>query len=73
MLCVRFCCLYNDLFLCGQMLFTVAPGQQLFYYGSRVWPDNVRKQFYNEFGGSPKDLQSVHDYDPKVIVCSRYD
>ena len=29
----------------------IAPGQQLFYYGSRVWPDNVRKAMYDEFGG----------------------
>jgi hypothetical protein len=44
----------------------VAPGQQLFYYGSRVWPDNVRKQMYDQFGGMPKDLAPAHDYDPKV-------
>ena len=44
----------------------VAPGQQLFYYGSRVWPDNVRKAMYDQFGGMPKDLSAAHDYDPKV-------
>ena len=50
------------------MIFNVAPGQQLFYYGSRVWPDDVRKAMYTQFGGSPKDLLSVHDYDPKVCM-----
>jgi hypothetical protein len=47
----------------------IAPGQQLFYYGSRVWPDNVRKAMYDEFGGMPKDLSAAHDYDPKVSSC----
>ena len=44
----------------------VVPGQQLFYYGSRVWPAGVRKQMYDQFGGMPKDLDMAHDYDPKV-------
>jgi hypothetical protein len=57
------------------MLFSVAPGQQLFYYGARSWPDDVRKKMYEQFGGSPKDLLSVHDYDPKVgmlyvVMCT---
>jgi hypothetical protein len=47
-------------------LMHVAPGQQLFYYGSRVWPAGVRKQMYDQFGGMPKDLDMAHDYDPKV-------
>jgi hypothetical protein len=51
-------------------LMHVAPGQQLFYYGSRVWPDNVRKQMYDQFGGMPKDLAPAHDYDPKVVHLS---
>ena len=54
--------------LCVQMLFSVAPGQQLFYYGARAWPDDVRKKMYEQFGGSPKDLLPVHDYDPKVVI-----
>ena len=57
--------------VCVQMLFSVAPGQQLFYYGARSWPDDVRKKMYEQFGGSPKDLLSVHDYDPKVVSFSR--
>lgn len=47
----------------------IVPGQQLFYYGSRVWPDSVRKGMYDEFGGMPKDLSPAHDYDPKVSSC----
>ena len=47
---------------------SIAPGQQLFYYGSRVWPDGVRKQMYDQFGGMPKDLLTAHDYDPKVCA-----
>ena len=54
-----------------QMLFSVAPGQQLYYYGARTWPDDVRKKLYEQFGGSPKDLLPVHDYDPKVNVDAR--
>mmetsp|Transcript_61373 Transcript_61373/g.164849 ORF Transcript_61373/g.164849 Transcript_61373/m.164849 type:complete len:90 (+) Transcript_61373:48-317(+) len=50
-----------------QMLFSVVPGQQLFYYGTHTWPDAVRKQMYGQFGGNPKDLATVHDYDPKVV------
>ena len=50
----------------GAQLMHVAPGQQLFYYGSRVWPAGVRKQMYDQFGGMPKDLDMAHDYDPKV-------
>ena len=55
-------------------LMHIAPGQQLFYYGSRVWPDGVRKQMYDQFGGMPKDLAPAHDYDPKVgcaAACDR--
>ncbi len=50
----------------------VVPGQQLFYYGSRVWPDNVRKQMYDQFGGMPKDLATAHDYDPKVNFIASF-
>lgn len=48
-------------------LVNVAPGQQLYYYGGRVWPDSVRKSMYDQFGGMPKDLNPSNDYDPKVL------
>eukprot|EP00960_Hanusia_phi_P014306 421736-Hanusia_phi.AAC.1 len=49
----------------GQLSFV--PGQQLFYYGARTWPDGVRNMMYKEYGGMPKDLKPEHDYDPKVV------
>mmetsp|Transcript_20602 Transcript_20602/g.32221 ORF Transcript_20602/g.32221 Transcript_20602/m.32221 type:complete len:96 (-) Transcript_20602:152-439(-) len=51
----------------SSLQFLVAPGQQLYYYGARTWPDGVRKGMYNQFGGMPKDLMPAHDYDPKVL------
>jgi hypothetical protein len=54
-------------------LMHIVPGQQLFYYGSRVWPDGVRKQMYDQFGGMPKDLAPAHDYDPKVCCAAACD
>ncbi|EKX48892.1 hypothetical protein GUITHDRAFT_105517 [Guillardia theta CCMP2712] len=53
----------------NMMLANIAfvPGQQLFYYGARTWPDGVRNMMYKEYGGMPKDLKPEHDYDPKVL------
>lgn len=53
-------------------LVNVAPGQQLYYYGGRVWPDSVRKSMYDQFGGMPKDLNPSNDYDPKVLFSSDF-
>ncbi len=61
-----------DAVSCAQLMHIV-PGQQLFYYGSRVWPDGVRKQMYDQFGGMPKDLSPAHDYDPKVGCAAARD
>ena len=40
--------------------------QQLYYYGTHGWNNEVRSRILNDFGGSPKDLLTSHDYDPKV-------
>ncbi len=54
----------------GLQLMNIAPGQQLYYFGARVWPDSVRKSMYDEYGGVPKDLMPAHDYDPKVLSAA---